>query len=308
MLGGAAAFGRLARARSRRARYRRIGYPAIRHRRRSTPTNISTPYAQRSAGARLHRGSEPHHRLSRRPTASNEGLSDAGIRTGPSQGRRHRDARDASSSWRPRTPAHYHPSGHGGERTIRSCTGIVASLARPGGNVTGLSALVSVAGTAKQFELLKDLAAQGSPRVAALYNMGSPSRPPPVRDTLKQATAVRSAIAPQLVVACASPDDLEHAFDAALPRSVPMRSSSRTTRSLLTSRRDQVADARGDAHALPTIYRVSASSSTAGGLMTLWRRASPISIATSGDLTSAGSSRAPSRPTCRWSSRPSSSW
>ena len=50
--------------------------------------------------------------------------------------------------------------------------GLVASLARPGGNVTGWSNLQSELG-AKQLELLKEVAPRIA-RVAVLYNPGSP--------------------------------------------------------------------------------------------------------------------------------------
>ena len=59
-------------------------------------------------------------------------------------------------------------------------TGLVASLARPGGNVTGMSNLQSVLG-AKQLEMLKAVAPRIA-RVAVLYNPGSPISATVVRD------------------------------------------------------------------------------------------------------------------------------
>ena len=51
--------------------------------------------------------------------------------------------------------------------------GAVASLARPGGNVTGLSAFVGEL-QAKRLELLRE-SVSGVARVAAILNMGNPS-------------------------------------------------------------------------------------------------------------------------------------
>jgi putative ABC transport system substrate-binding protein len=52
---------------------------------------------------------------------------------------------------------------------------VVASLARPGGNITGLSSFVTDL-TAKRVELLRDML-PGLSRVGALLNMGNPSLP-----------------------------------------------------------------------------------------------------------------------------------
>src|SRR4029434_8876262 len=63
--------------------------------------------------------------------------------------------------------------------------GVVASLARPGGNVTGFSAFVTeLAG--KRVELAKE-AFPGSTRVALLNNMSNPIIPPQWEETEKAA-------------------------------------------------------------------------------------------------------------------------
>jgi putative ABC transport system substrate-binding protein len=54
--------------------------------------------------------------------------------------------------------------------------GVIASLARPGGNVTGLSAIVTEL-YAKRVGLLRELL-PGAIRLAALFNMSNPAVPP----------------------------------------------------------------------------------------------------------------------------------
>ena len=92
--------------------------------------------------------------------------------------------------------------------------GIVASLARPGGNVTGLSALVTDL-QAKRFELLKELV-PGAARIAALFNMSNPTLPSQWKETEMAARSM--GVQPQLLDV-RKPEDLEHAFDAAIMQS-----------------------------------------------------------------------------------------
>jgi putative ABC transport system substrate-binding protein len=56
-------------------------------------------------------------------------------------------------------------------------TGLIVSLARPGGNVTGLSFAVDAGTTVKGLELLKEAVPKGR-RVAVLSNPARPSSPP----------------------------------------------------------------------------------------------------------------------------------
>src|SRR5437870_4302275 len=66
--------------------------------------------------------------------------------------------------------------------------GVVASLARPGGNVTGLSAFVTeLAG--KRVELLKE-AFPSIARIGLLQNMGNPASPPQWEATRAAATSL----------------------------------------------------------------------------------------------------------------------
>ena len=89
-------------------------------------------------------------------------------------------------------------------------TGIVASLARPGGNITGLSQL-SPELSGKRLELLKEVL-PGVSRVAVLWNPTNPSNAPQIRDIRIAAQAL--GIQLQLLEVRA-PQDLEGAFQAA---------------------------------------------------------------------------------------------
>ena len=89
--------------------------------------------------------------------------------------------------------------------------GVVVSLGRPGGNITGLSSAVTEL-FAKRVELLKELVPRAA-RMAALLNMGNPAIPPQWEQIER---AMRSlGIRPQLLDA-RKPEDLEPAFDAAI--------------------------------------------------------------------------------------------
>ena len=86
-------------------------------------------------------------------------------------------------------------------------TGLVASLARPGGNLTGMSFLATDL-TAKQLELLKETR-PGVSRVAVFWNPDNPSHAPRLRtaETSAQALGVKLQ-----VLAVRRATDLEDAF------------------------------------------------------------------------------------------------
>jgi putative ABC transport system substrate-binding protein len=89
-------------------------------------------------------------------------------------------------------------------------TGLVASLARPGGNITGLSQ-ISPELSAKRLALLREVIPEVS-RVAVLSNPTNPSNAPQIRD----AKAAAKALGVQLqLLEVRSPQDLESAFQAA---------------------------------------------------------------------------------------------
>jgi ABC-type uncharacterized transport system substrate-binding protein len=87
--------------------------------------------------------------------------------------------------------------------------GLVASLARPGGNITGLATMApEVVG--KQLELLKELAPKVS-RVAVLQNPSNHGHPP----QLRQAEGAARALGAQLhILRAGSPAEIETAFAA----------------------------------------------------------------------------------------------
>src|SRR3954468_24190843 len=92
-------------------------------------------------------------------------------------------------------------------------TGVVASLARPGGNVTGLSGFVTeLAG--KRVELLKELR-PGTSIAAFFSNMANPVVPPQWEETRKAAQALGIEVS---LLDVRSRDDMPGAFDTASAR------------------------------------------------------------------------------------------
>jgi putative tryptophan/tyrosine transport system substrate-binding protein len=89
-------------------------------------------------------------------------------------------------------------------------TGLVASLARPGGNVTGLSAFVRDL-QGKRVELLREMV-PGIARVAGLFNMSNPALPLEWQEVERAARAL--GIQPQLLDV-RTPEELGRAFEAA---------------------------------------------------------------------------------------------
>jgi putative tryptophan/tyrosine transport system substrate-binding protein len=87
-------------------------------------------------------------------------------------------------------------------------TGLVASLSRPGGNVTGLS-LLAADYSAKWLELLKE-ALPKLHRVAALWNPDNPS----IAIEIEQLQAAARALSLDLTAFSAKPKDIEGSFAA----------------------------------------------------------------------------------------------
>ena len=88
-------------------------------------------------------------------------------------------------------------------------TGLVASLARPGGSVTGLSDFHADL-MPKRLEFLKEIVPSVS-RVAVLWNPASPSHPRQLKDLQAAAPAYRVTLLP---LGINGPDEIEHAFAA----------------------------------------------------------------------------------------------
>ena len=136
--------------------------------------------------------------------------------------------------------------------------GFVASLARPGGNITGLSTLAPEL-SAKGLELLKEILPKAS-RVAILGTSTSPSTAQALRETELAAGAL---VVKLQYLDVRDPKDIETAFraatkdhaDAVLMLGGPV----------LASQRTQIIDLAKKSR-LPTIYRTQ-SDAEAGGLM-----------------------------------------
>jgi putative ABC transport system substrate-binding protein len=86
-------------------------------------------------------------------------------------------------------------------------TGLVASLARPGGNITGLSDF-NVGVITKRLELLKEMVPTAS-RIAVMLNPANPTNPLQLKDLQAIAPALRVAL---LSLEVKGPDDIEPAF------------------------------------------------------------------------------------------------
>jgi putative tryptophan/tyrosine transport system substrate-binding protein len=90
-------------------------------------------------------------------------------------------------------------------------SGVVSSLARPGGNVTGLSAVV-VEVSGKRLELIREMA-PGVSRVAALFNMSNPNDALQWKEIETAAPSLRVQLQ---LLDVRKPSDFAGAFDAAI--------------------------------------------------------------------------------------------
>ncbi len=88
-------------------------------------------------------------------------------------------------------------------------TGFITSLSRPGGNMTGLSAMTPEL-VGKQFEMLREVAPKVS-RVAVLWNPENPGNPPQLRAAELAAQRLKIRLQPLEV---RRPADFERAFAA----------------------------------------------------------------------------------------------
>ncbi len=125
-------------------------------------------------------------------------------------------------------------------------TGLVASLARPGGNATGVSVLFTEL-TAKRFELLSELL-PGARIFAQLVNPGSSTAAPTVRDAEEASRASGLQIP---IVRAASESELDAAF--ASLAGLQVRALSVGADPFFGSRREQIVEL-ARRHAMPTMY------------------------------------------------------
>jgi putative ABC transport system substrate-binding protein len=141
--------------------------------------------------------------------------------------------------------------------------GLVASLNRPGGNVTGTSLFTSEL-EAKKLSLLRDLVPK-APLIAMLVNPTNPSAETDIEDVQKAAGAVGQRI---ILLKASS----EHDIDAAFETLVQQRADALLVAHdpFFLSRRDQLV-ALATRHAVPAIYEFREFVSV-GGLMSYGSR------------------------------------
>jgi putative ABC transport system substrate-binding protein len=134
--------------------------------------------------------------------------------------------------------------------------GIVASLARPGRNITGLSAAVTEI-YPKRVQLLRELVPRAA-RIAVLFNMSNPALPPQWKEV--QLAARSLGIEPQLLDV-RKLEDLESAFEAAVRQHADALVVGLDT---LTQANQRIIVDLAARRRLPAIY---ASTEFAGGLI-----------------------------------------
>ena len=175
--------------------------------------------------------------------------------------------------------------------------GFVASLSRPTGNITGVT-FYSGALMAKQLELLHEML----PRVAVIGILVNPTSPA-AETQIRDAQVAARTLALQIHIANASS---ERDFDAAFASFAQQRVDAVIFGgdALFTGQRNRLV-ALAAHYALPSVY-VAREFAAAGGLMSYG--ASITDAYRQVGIYPGAFSRAPSRPTCRWCCRLSSSW
>ena len=134
--------------------------------------------------------------------------------------------------------------------------GVVASLARPGANVTGLSAAVTEI-YPKRVQMLRELVPNAT-RIAVLFNLSNPALPPQWREV---ETAARSMGIEAHLLDVRKREDLGPAFEAAVRQRVDAVVIGIET---LTQANQRLIVELAAKYRLPAIY---ASTEFAGGLM-----------------------------------------
>jgi putative ABC transport system substrate-binding protein len=138
--------------------------------------------------------------------------------------------------------------------------GLIASLAQPGGNVTGLAGLVSEL-LLKNLELLKEVAPR-TVRVAFLGNASNPGFAPTMADLQRGAPALGISV---IQVGVLTPDDFERAFATIVRERAD--GILVAPEQMIFSQRHRIA-AFAEKQRLPSAY-ASARFMDAGGLMSM---------------------------------------
>jgi putative tryptophan/tyrosine transport system substrate-binding protein len=139
--------------------------------------------------------------------------------------------------------------------------GLIASFARPGGNVTGLTSLTGDLG-AKRLELLK----QVFPRLTRVAVLPSPIRPGVERTELKGMQAAAPSLKLQLrIMEVRTADDFEKAFEDAAKTGVGALAVTRDPTALLSTHENRIVEL-ATKNRLPAMYP-GIGYIKAGGLM-----------------------------------------
>jgi putative ABC transport system substrate-binding protein len=136
--------------------------------------------------------------------------------------------------------------------------GLVASLNRPGGHVTGVSLLSNVLG-AKRVELLHELA----PKVSRIALLKNPNNPNAAAEQADAQTGARTLGRETLVLNASNPPEIDAAFDELLRAKADAFITA--TDPILLDRRQQIISF-AERHALPAVYFVR-QFAVAGGLL-----------------------------------------
>jgi len=124
--------------------------------------------------------------------------------------------------------------------------GLVASVSRPGGNVTGITPYVEGL-PAKQMELAREVV-PGAPRIGVLANLSDPKAPPQLHELEAAGQQLGLKV---IVVDVNVPDDLDGAFRTLADQRIDVMVVLQT--SMLLSERRKIAGLAATTH-LPAVY------------------------------------------------------
>ena len=177
-------------------------------------------------------------------------------------------------------------------------SGLVPSLARPGGNVTGISMMAPDL-IGKQFQVLKEVVPKVS-RVALLWNPANPGSAPQLREAEAAARALGVRLQP---LEARVPQEIDAAFAAMTKERAGALIV--LADAMFGNQRRQISDLAAKRR-LPAVY-AQREYAEAGGLMAYGANQLHLEGGAP-PPTWTGSSKAPSPATCPWSNPRSSSW